>query len=275
MSDLNAKKFAIKSTDLKPGTNICQYCGYNFSQKSTLTRHLNKNYCRQLKETHHLAKVTKPPIKNHKKDTRLSDVNPLLIRCLQNNTKKIETLERELAELKEQPRVNNQILQVVCIGNNDNYLDILTKQWGDFNKALEYIKDCALSSLVGDCKLIEKIYLEGQKSIVDPTCLNNNLQIPPSIRYLDKSRTKIEYFNEKTEKVIENKELFGRKLANNLQNSYLKGVNYLINKNLDNHLCPNKFLEEYDLQIWNQHIYDLSDVRYHRKIVNQLNIPMY
>ena len=62
-------------------------------------------------------------------------------------------------------------------------------------------------------------------------------------------------------------------MANNLQNSYLKGVNYLIKKNLDNHLCPNKFLEEYDLQTWNQHIYDLSDVRYHRKIINQLNIP--
>ena len=94
ISDLNAKKCAIKSTDLGPETNICQYCGYNFPQKLALTRHLNKNYCRQLKENYNLAKV--------------SDVNPVLIRCLRNNTKKIETLERELAELKEQPRVNNK-----------------------------------------------------------------------------------------------------------------------------------------------------------------------
>ena len=65
-----------------------------------------------------------------------------------------------------------------------------------------------------------------------------------------------------------------KKLANNLQNSYLKGVNYLITKNLEMHGCPNKFLEEYDLQIWNQHIYDLSDIRYHKKIVNQLEIPV-
>ncbi len=74
-------------------------------------------------------------------------------------------------------------------------------------------------------------------------------------------------------KVIDNKELFGRKLANNLQNSYLKGVNYLITCNLNNRMCPNKFLEEYDIQTWNGHIYELSDLRYQKKIINQLNIP--
>jgi hypothetical protein len=66
--------------------------------------------------------------------------------------------------------------------------------------------------------LIEKIYLERTQPTINPH--------PPAIKYLDKSRTKIEYFNEKTEKVIENRDLFGRKLPNNLQNSYLKGVNH-------------------------------------------------
>jgi hypothetical protein len=93
------------------------------------------------------------------------------------------------------------------------------------------------------------------------------------MRFIGKKRTQIEYFNEKKEIVVDSKELFGKKLANNLQNSYLKGVNYLINKNLDNHMCPNKFLEEYDIQLCNQHIYDLSNVQYHKKIVNNLNIP--
>jgi hypothetical protein len=50
-------------------------------------------------------------------------------------------------------------------------------------------------------------------------------------------------------------------------------VNYLIIKNLENHRCPNKFLEDYDLQTWNQHIYDLSDAQYHKKIIGQLDIP--
>ncbi len=40
-----------------------------------------------------------------------------------------------------------------------------------------------------------------------------------SIKYTDKSRTKIEYLNEKKEVVRDTKELFGKKIANNLQNS--------------------------------------------------------
>ena len=166
--------------------------------------------------------------------------------------------------MKDKPQVNNQILQMICIGNNDNYLDMLTQQWNNFDQALKYIKDCALSSINGDCKLIEKIYFASM--------CQSSLSTPP-IRFIDKSRTKIEYFNEKKEKVIDTKELFCKKIANNLQNSYLKGVNYLISKNLNEKLCPNKFLEEYDLQLWNQHIYDLSDHHYQRKIIGQLNIP--
>jgi hypothetical protein len=38
-------------------------------------------------------------------------------------------------------------------------------------------------------------------------------------------------------------------------------------------MCPNKFLEDHDLQTWNQHIYELSDARYQIKIVNHLDIP--
>ena len=94
------------------------------------------------------------------------------------------------------------------------------------------------------------------------------------MHYTDKSRTRIQYYNEKKELVKETKELFGRKLANNLQNSYLKGVNFLLTRNLENRGCPNKFLEEYDLQTWNGHIYELSDVKYQKKFINQLDIPL-
>jgi len=172
---------------------------------------------------------------------------------------KLKMLEKRMIHLEEKPSnitVNNQ-LQVVCVGNNDNYLDMLTENWG-FDRALGFIKDCALSNLTGDCKLIEKIYLDKGDSI----------------SYIDKNRTKLTYFDEKQNKIIDVRGMqLGKKLANNLQNSYLKGVNYLINQNLVNKSCPNKFLEDYDLQEWNQHIYDLSDSRYQRKIINQLNIP--
>ena len=169
------------------------------------------------------------------------------------------TGSKQIEELQGKPNnVTNNVLQLVCVSDKDNYLDMLTDRLGNFDKALEYIKDCALSSLVGDCKLAEKIYFLSEKN---------------DIRFTDKSKTKIEYFNEKKEKVVDKKELFARKLANNLQNSYLKGVNHLLNNNLNNRLCPNKFLEEYDIQTWNQHIYELSDCQYQKKIINQLDIP--
>jgi hypothetical protein len=96
----------------------------------------------------------------------------------------------------------------------------------------------------------------------------------PSIRYIDKGHNRIEYFNEKQERVIDNKTVVGKKLANGLQNGYLKGVNYLITQNIDNRQCPNKFLEDYDIQSWNTHIYQLSDEKYQKKIISQLEIPI-
>jgi hypothetical protein len=96
---------------------------------------------------------------------------------------------------------------------------------------------------------------------------------PMVFPFIDKGKTKVQYFDENKNKIIDNKTQLGRKLANNLQNSYLKGVNHLITKNLDNQRCPNKFLEDYDLQTWNQHIFERSNIQYHKKIVNNLNIP--
>jgi len=159
----------------------------------------------------------------------------------------------------------NQVLQVICITNNDNYLDILTERMGNFSDAIEYIKDCALSDISGDCKLIEKIYMTH-----DETVPNNS----EKMYYTDRSKNNIVYYNEKLERVVESKISMGKKLANNLQNSYLKGINYLIKRNLENHSCPNKFLEDYDLLTWNKHIYDLSDTYYQRKIINHLSIPL-
>ncbi len=81
---------------------------------------------------------------------------------------------------------------------------------------------------------------------------------------IDWTRTRVEYFNETDELIIDKKQQFVHKLANNLQKSYLKEVNHTLNENLDNHKCPNKFLEEYHIQTWNQQIYNLSDVNYHK-----------
>ncbi len=236
----------------------CEYCGFRFTRKDNMKAHQRKS-CRVLVKGENFIESSPPPSPSPPEPARSLPQEKKTPQHLALEAK-VEMLEKQIAQLMDKPNViNNQnILQVVCVGNNDNYLDMLTEQWG-FDKALGFIRDCALSNVSGDCKLIEKIYLDDDQT---------------TIRYVDRSKTKIEYFNERREKVIDNKGLqLGKKLANNLQNSYLKGVNYLINNNLENKVCTNKFLEDYDLQTWNQHIYELSDTRYQKRIVNQLNIP--
>jgi hypothetical protein len=257
----------------------CPLCNYIFSEKRHLLRHLNNRSCPSI------SKFNRDRLNDdghnddghnddgHNDDGHSEENYLKLLKLIEEQTQQIKELkenqitsnqniEKQIEQLKEKPNVvvNNNVLNVVCMTPNDNYLDMLTTNLGDFNKALEYIKSCALSHIKGDCQLIERIYLNPERS-------------KPSFHYLDKSRTRIEYFDEKEELTINKKEQFGRKLAHNLQNSYLKGINQVINNNLDQRKCPNKFLAEYDLQTWNQHIYNLSDLSYQRKFMNQLDIP--
>ena len=259
--DINQLKLHIINCRQLDDRNIhlCQDCKKTFTRKSSLNRHYSQNRCKILKKN--LFSIQKKDIKlNPAKiidmTTKKTDPEP--------NSEKMKILEDRIDKLeKSGPKVVNNNLQIVCVGSNDNYLDMLTEEWGSFDKALEYIRDCALSQLTGDCKLIEKIYLSLRPDGQDSS---------KSIRFTDKSQTKIEYYNEDNEVVKDTRELFGRKLANNLQNSYLKGVNYLLKRNMESRTCPNKFLEEYDLQTWNGHIYELSDIKYQKKIIGQLNI---
>jgi uncharacterized C2H2 Zn-finger protein len=232
----------------------CHICDHIFSRRDNMLRHIRDQ---------HQQLNSQIPSQNDELKGIIISLKKQIEELKEKQTitnQKQETIFQYVEELKNKPNITNNVLQVVCVTHNDNYLDMLTQDLQDFDKALDYIKNCALSNINGDCQLIEKIYC-------DPSTDK------PSFHYLDKSRTKIEYFNEKKELAIDKKEHFGRKLANNLQNSYLKGINYVINDNLDNRRCPNKFLEEYDIQTWNQHIYNLSDSQYQRKLINQLNVP--
>jgi len=239
--------------------NICPHCQRHFTRKDNMLRHINEKRCKMLSSPH--------PLQPKKKMTQIEKK----FQELKNEL--TEQKNREIAEIKEEFKEEikrsgstqvNQVLQVICVTNNDNYLDMLTERLGNLGDAIEYIKDCALSDVSGDCKLIEKIYLvENHKD----TDLNE-------IHYADNGKTKISFYNEKHEKVVESKLSMSKKFANNLQNSYLKGINYIINRNLDEHSSPNKLLEEYDLMLWNTHIYNLSDMCYQRKMINQLSIPV-
>lgn len=218
---------------------ICEQCKHSFSNASNLNRHLKAN------------KHNIPTVDN------VSNIGTVL--------KEVQVLKDAFEQLKNQPttQINNQnILQVLCVKSSENYLDLLTDQCGDFHQALEFVKDCALSNLSGDCKLLTKIYFD------------TNHQDKP-IKYIDRNQRILEYIDENQHKVVDRDgQRLGKILANNLQNSYLKGINYLINQGLNDHVCPGKFLEDYDIQNWNTHIYQLSDVKYQKKMFTQLEIPV-
>jgi hypothetical protein len=194
-------------------------------------------------------KLLEKQIKNNDSVTPKNDKNIM---------DKFTSLEKRISELENRPSINqNNYLQVVCVNGNDNYLDMLTEKIG-FAKALDFVQNCALSGLSGDCRMIEKIFIETD-----------------SMRCLDKNRVRIEYYDENEQKVVDIRGIIlTGKLASSLQKTYIKGVNFLINDNIDNHRCPLKFLGDFDIQTWNTHIYGLSDVKYQRKLFNHMNIPL-
>ena len=227
-------------SDVSNNSIICHICDKRFARKSCLTRHYQ----------------TVHPYKE------LSDKISQLRQELNNREHKLkielkEQISDQFKQFVQPTSTTNNHLNIICVTNNDNYLDMLTDRMGNFDRAIGYIKECALSDLVGDCKLIEKIYTD------------DNQQMGFS---LDQRRTKITYHDEGGQLITENKELFGRKIAGNLQNSYLKGVNFLIQRSLNQKIDPNKLLNEYDLVTWNNHIYQLSNINHQQKIINNLSL---
>lgn len=253
----------VKNDETLDNSISCHLCNAKIKHKRNLKRHM---------DLYHKDKLDSNLI--HHKD-KLDDIDDShqMISFIKEIDKLKSDFQNQINELKLKPNniektsienhnYNQNVLNLLCVGNNDNYLDMLTEQWG-FDRALDYIKDCALSQLSGDCKLLEKIYFDSQQTMVPP------------IRYLDKTRNKIEFIDENHTKILDIKGiLLMRRLVNNLQNSYLKGVNYLINRNLNEKKCPNKFLADYDVQSWNDHIYNLCDLKYQKRLINQLDIPV-
>jgi hypothetical protein len=141
------KKISIGLKDIKLGPDIiiCQYCKKKFSSRDNLAKHLKEGYCRvhfpiDCHQKTNLEDET-IQVKSHNEDDFIQDLKG-----------KIQVMEKQISELKEKPlisekqieelsaaiieskekplitNVNNQILQVVCINQNDNYLDWGTPQ---------------------------------------------------------------------------------------------------------------------------------------------------
>lgn len=240
----------IDRTD-KENNHECPTCHKTFTRASYMKKH---------QETAHnapdlISKITELQSELKEIDEKLqSKLEETTEQLMSELKERDEQLKSEFKELKTKP--NSQVLNIICVTGNDNYLDMLTDQMGNFDRAIDYIKGCALSDLVGDCKLIDKIYA------------NQDHELSFTINL---KRSKVTYHNEQQQLVTENKDVFVRKIANNLQNSYLEGVNFIIHRNLDRKFDPNKLLDEYDLMTWNHHIYQLSNCQYQHKLLGQLS----
>lgn len=234
----------------------CQWCQKRFSRSDSMKRHIEHIHAGSDPQQIFKTLLTKID-QLEEKDKQHALEQEQLTQKLDQLEEKGKQHSLKIDQLNNKP--TNQILNVMCISGHDNYLDMLTDRFGNFNRAIEYIKDCALSDLAGDCKLIEQIY----KNSGQPMSFSTNSK-----------KSKFFYQDENRIVVCEDRQSFGRKLANNLQNSYLKGINHLIDQNFERKIDPNKFLDQYDLMAWNAHIYHLSDINYQRKIINQLDVPL-
>jgi len=233
-------------------TYPCPNCGYEFTRNWSLSEHLRKICYGPVP----LFGVTVPNAnllgKIQQLETKIEQ-NQQVISHIETKIDNVEKNEQEIKDKLEATKA--QTLQVVCVSDKDNYLDMLTAKLGNFDRALAIVQECALSGIAGDCRLLNEVYHE--------------LPFQTNSKH-----TQITYFNANKQKIIEAIDSFAKQLANSLQNSYLKGVNHIVKTNLERNACPMRMLENYDISTWNDHIYSLIDNKYQRKVIRALHIPI-
>jgi hypothetical protein len=259
----------------------CHLCHATFTEVSSLNRHLKNGTCKR-------PKVSKRNLED--RVTTLMANEALILERLS----KIESQPSNLVNSHTQ-NINHN-MNVLCLGSNDNLLDMLESSEG-LHLALTYVKDCALARLAGDCRILEKAYLlETERA---------------AIMYATKSKNKYVYYDERRKRTVEsNAKVMAKKLAGILQRSYLKSMECfktdlsghekedqstalvpVVEKlNLEGkikkgkvklvvkHPNPNQTtlpsIEPYDLQLLNEHVHELNDEKYQKKLLNSLRIPI-
>jgi hypothetical protein len=269
--------------------HVCPNCEQLFTLKSSLTRHIKQNICTKPKLT--IKGLADTVRANNDAMAKLMASNDILAM----NQMQLMKMMGEIGTASSQkhnthnPNVynHNQNLNVLCLGSKDNLLDILSASEG-LPLALEYLKNCALSRLSGDCRILERVYqLETEQA---------------AIMYVNKSKTKYVYYDERRRRTVEtNAKVMAKKLADILQRSYLKGMECfktdLSGQNKDNQVSmstalvpigtksnlkqkkkknstPLPNIEPYDLHLWNEHVHELNDEKYQKKLLNSMKIPI-
>ncbi len=236
---------------------LCEYCSHQFANKSSATRHINRGQCTAYK------------IKEAAEQAAIKVAKEMSQEFIAKYDQQEAAFDQKLSA-----EVNKQIaniagstnnLNVMCLGSQDNLLDILTQKVG-LPEALSLIKQSAIGSVGGDCFLLESIYLPIGKR--------------PAIMYANKSKTKYIYFNEKNQRVVEgNVTELAKKLAIILQRSYLKGMSAMptdICGNLREGHLPSTSLpkaNEGEMQTWNRHVHQLNEIKNQKIILKSMKIP--
>ncbi len=262
---IKPKPIQIKSVKPKPVQITCEEIGNKVKCKSCL-----KYYSDERSLWAHLYYKRCTVLKDEERNRNIAqEVANILLHQQAQQLKDLVSDEVDRKISMKSPSVHNQNLNVMCLGLQDNLLDILTKQI-TLPLALTFVKNSALGKLSGDIRILQKVYLPDDKR--------------PAIMYHNKSKTQFVYYNENNDRVVEtNMATMAKKLADILQRTYLKGMQSfkidLCGEDREDQLpiAPQSSLmptvEPYDLDTWNAHIHDLRDEKYQKKILRSMGIP--
>ncbi len=241
----------------------CPHCQQVFTCQKGLTKHINQVRCQvlrdQIQEQNYFEKFKCTHEEQMKHEIRkgIEALKEDLLNDIRDN---------QMALLPYSQAVNNNNLNVMCLGSNDDLLQILTSR-SDIVQALTMIKDSALGKLAADCRILERIYFP------------ENMK--PAIMYANTAKTQFVYYDEKKNRVVESSaKVIAKKLAGNLQCAYLKSFNEFRRDRRDYDTeaewqCHKNrpTLEAYDKDVLNTHIQRLQDDRYQKKILIGMKIP--
>ncbi len=268
--------------------SACPYCHKQLANKSCVDRHINQGSCRvqnptsskkELLKDKQIAEANYQRLKESVQDMERNiteSMEKTMEKAMEKAVEKamekavVETMEKTWKSMGHNlipitpMMVNNQNLNILCLGKSDNLLDMLSSTEGLAN-ALTYMKDCVLAQLAGDCRILERVYkLETEQA---------------AIMYVNKSKTKFQYYDERQRLTTESSATMAKKIAGILQRSYLKGGQAFKTDILGEQregLTYEKMpeLEAYDSHLWNEHVQRLADDKYQKKLLRSLKIPM-
>lgn len=221
----------------------CQYCNKTFARMYGLRRHIEDNSCK----LYQVINLKSEILKEIQQELKISNDNNnnLVIEQLNKLSDKIDNIKPH----NQTVNINNLNNYSINITTGSDYLNMLSDRMG-FTDALEFVKDCALSGISGDVKLLMKVYCDGI----------NDDQIP--IRFHNEKCMRLSYIGDNGHVIKDaNGEGLSIKLGENIQNTYLHGAQEL-----------NKYdpLPQYDMEAFITHTHSLRDPFVKKKILRQL-----